>query len=667
MDATVADPIIGRLIDGRYTAHEKLAVGGMATVYIAHDNRLDRMVALKVMHPNLMHEQGSVVRFHREAKAVAQLNSPQVVSVFDYGTARTTAGEVNYLVMELVRGRSLRQFLATQIRLPPDAAMDIIERVAEALAAAHGRGIIHRDIKPENILLGDDGQVKVADFGLARPIGMPTAAVTQGVVMGTVGYLAPEQVTHGSSDYRSDVYAAGIVLFEMLTGELPHNGETPMSVAYQSVHGDVPAPSTIVPGIPPVVDDLVLRATSRRPDERPPDGIALLEDVRRALPYVDADAPQATSVYPGGYSPALTPGYAPTLVGRPDLEGYLDTPGYEQAAYEQAGYRDELGGQEAGPVYTNQRGSHRGSGPNARRSRPPGWLIGVGAAIVALILLFVALHELVGGTSGVSVPLVVGETQADATNDLKAVGFKVAVGKKVYDDTQPAGHVLSQSPKDGSAKSGSMVTLVLSLGPALVTVPDLSGLNTTTAQTRLHGLGLAFAGTQQVPSSTVASGLVIDTLPKANTKVAPGSPVSLNISSGQLTVPDLVGKSYTDAQSALQGLGLTVAVDPSSTTDGSDSTAVVASTSPAANTQVQAGSRVALVLVPGGDGGGMVTVPDVRGESALNAKQDLNAAGLDITWKGKNAFFDWGAKVKSVDPKPGTSVPEGTKVTVTLG
>ncbi|MCM3923748.1 protein kinase, partial [Frankia sp. AiPs1] len=284
----MADPVIGRLLDGRYTAQERLAVGGMATVYVAHDNRLDRLVALKVMHPNLNHDPEFVSRFHREAKAVARLNTPRVVSVLDQGSDHTPAGLINYLVMELVRGRSLRQHLGTRGRLPVAEAVEIIEPVMEALAAAHDAGIIHRDIKPENILLGDDGQVKVADFGLARPLGQPTQALTDGVVMGTVGYLAPEQVTLGTADTRSDVYAAGVVLFESLTGHLPHSGATAMSMAYQSVHGDVPAPSTIVEGVPAELDGLVLRATARDPSRRPADGAALLDELHRIGPYLPA-------------------------------------------------------------------------------------------------------------------------------------------------------------------------------------------------------------------------------------------------------------------------------------------------------------------------------------------------------------------------------------------
>lgn len=381
MDATVADPVIGRLLDGRYTAQERLAVGGMASVYIAHDNRLDRMVALKVMHPNLMHEPDFVARFHREARAVAKLNSPRVVQVMDQGAAQTPVGVLNYLVMELVRGRSLRQHLGTHGRLAPYEAIDIMEAIAEALAAAHLAGIIHRDIKPENILLGDDGQVKVADFGLARPISQPTAALTQGVVMGTVGYLAPEQVTHGVADYRSDVYAAGVVLFEMLTGQLPHTGATPMSVAYQSVHSEIPAPSTIAGGIEPELDHLVLRATARRPDERPSDGVALLDEVRRVVPLIADSGPAgpgsagpAVPPYLADYPPSPAPAgrYTPTRVehrpGEDELGGYLDTPAYSpEPAGRGGGHRAAPAAEETRPATGTSRPATAAPGASARR------------------------------------------------------------------------------------------------------------------------------------------------------------------------------------------------------------------------------------------------------------------------------------------------------------
>jgi len=665
VDATVADPVIGRLLDGRYTAQERLAVGGMATVYVAHDNRLDRMIALKVMHPNLMHEPDFVARFHREARAVAQLNSPRVVSVLDQGSAQTPAGVLNYLVMELVRGRSLRQYLGSRGRLMPYEAIDIIDAVAEALAAAHAAGIIHRDIKPENILLGDDGQVKVADFGLARPLGQPTAALTQGVVMGTVGYLAPEQVTHGIADFRSDIYAAGIVLFEMLTGQLPHTGATPMSVAYQAVHTEVPAPSQIVPGIPPRLDDLVLRATARRPDQRPPDGSALVENVRAVLPFVaePADparpAAGATAVYQGTYStPAPTPGYAPTR-----LEGVSGADGLGEYFDPDAGYGDAGYGEPGGPTYASRHG--RG-GPSGRR-RPPTWLLGVLAAAVALVLMIVAANALVGGGGGSQVPLLTGESKDDAVQELRQAHLTAAFGTAVNNESIPVDHVVSQSPSgNAKVKAGDTVTIILSLGPKQVTVPDLHGLSPADAQNELQARKLVSGGVQTEPNDTVAEGQVIETDPKAGTKVDPSSQVTLIVSSGKatLTIPaDIIGKSFADAKAELEAMNLKV--QQTTDTSGTAAQGDVAAVNPDVGSTVQPGDTVTLAVSVVDQQGEPVKVPNVKGKSWSDAQRILQEAGLNPQ---KDFFSNFsGGKVTSTSPRAGQTVPSGTTVTVKLG
>jgi eukaryotic-like serine/threonine-protein kinase len=648
VDATVADPVIGRLLDSRYTAQERLAVGGMATVYIAHDNRLDRMVALKVMHPNLMHEPDFVARFHREARAVAALNSPRVVSVLDQGSAHTPAGVLNYLVMELIRGRSLRQYLGSRGRLMPYEAIDIMEAVAEALAAAHQAGIIHRDIKPENILLGDDGQVKVADFGLARPLGQPTNALTQGVVMGTVGYLAPEQVTHGAADYRSDVYAAGIVLFEMLTGQLPHTGATPMSVAYQSVHTEVPPPSQIVPGIPPELDDLVLRATARRPEQRPSDGPALVADVRQVMHFVvEPDLSDGGAPYPDPYAgPAATPGYAPTR--REGAPGGYPNPGY--------------GEMDGGPVYADRR-SRAGGSP-----RVPRWVFVALAAVVAIVLVAFGAHAVIGGGPGGSqVPLLTGEAKSDAIKELSQDGLKAVFGPAQNDPTIAKDHVVDQSPKGtAKVKPGDTVTLILSLGPAQVTVPDLHGLSPGDAQTKLQSMNLISGGVQPEPSDTVPSGEVIETNPKAGTKVDPSSQISLLVSSGKASVAipgDLVGRSASAAQTELEGLNLVVQQTSDSSGAGAKGTVVAVSPSPGAT--VAGGSTVTLAVSTVDKNGTPVQVPDVRGKSWNDAQRILTQAGLKAEKDFISNFVD-GGKVTAMSPSAGATAPSGSTVTVHL-
>ncbi|MCA6096102.1 protein kinase, partial [Streptomyces sp. SCA3-4] len=300
MDTTLPDPLVDHLLDGRYRVEARVAVGGMATVYRAMDTRLDRVLALKVMHPSLAADGAFVDRFIREAKSVARLDHPNVVSVFDQGTD----GRYVYLAMEYVAGCTLRDVLRERGALQPRAALDVVEPVLAALGAAHLAGLVHRDMKPENVLIGDDGRVKVADFGLVRAVDTNTTTST-GSVLGTVSYLAPEQIEHGTADPRADVYACGVVLYEMLTGTKPHTGGTPAQILYQHLHEDVPAPSASVPGLAPGLDALVAAATARDPRLRPADAVALLgevRDVRAALSaeQLDAAPPQAATPSPAG-------------------------------------------------------------------------------------------------------------------------------------------------------------------------------------------------------------------------------------------------------------------------------------------------------------------------------------------------------------------------------
>ncbi len=292
VDTTLQDPLVGQVLDGRYRVDARIAVGGMATVYRAVDTRLDRVLALKVMHPTLAADASFVERFIREAKSVARLAHPNVVQVFDQGTD----GPYVYLAMEYVSGCTLRDVLRERGALQPRAALDILEPVLAALGAAHRAGFVHRDMKPENVLIGDDGRVKVADFGLVRAV--DTVTHSTGSVLGTVSYLAPEQIEHGTADPRVDVYACGVVLYEMLTGGKPHTGDSPAQVLYQHLHEDVPPPSATVPGTAYELDELVASATARNAEIRPHDAVALLARVREARArlsddQLDAVPPQA--------------------------------------------------------------------------------------------------------------------------------------------------------------------------------------------------------------------------------------------------------------------------------------------------------------------------------------------------------------------------------------
>ncbi|OEV09525.1 protein kinase domain-containing protein, partial [Streptomyces nanshensis] len=290
---------IGQVLDGRYRVESRIAVGGMATVYRAVDTRLDRELALKVMHPSLAVDGAFVERFIREAKSVARLAHPNVVGVYDQGTDGTYV----YLAMEYVSGCTLRDVLRDRGALRPRVALDVFEPMLAALGAAHHAGMVHRDMKPENVLIGDDGRVKVADFGLVRAVDTQTS-VGSDTILGTVSYLAPEQIEQGTTDPRTDLYACGVMLYEMLTGAKPHSGGTPAQVLYQHLHGEMPAPSAAVPGLAPELDALVARATAREPDGRPQDAGALLSETRAArhrltAAQLDAVPPRAKEPQPG--------------------------------------------------------------------------------------------------------------------------------------------------------------------------------------------------------------------------------------------------------------------------------------------------------------------------------------------------------------------------------
>ncbi len=643
----MSDPVVGRLLDGRYAVAERLAVGGMATVYVAHDNRLDREVALKVMHPGYSHDREYVARFYREAMAAARLNSPHVVSILDQGTDDGPGGRVVYLVMELIRGRTLRKLLSERGPLPVGLAFTIIDPVVAALAAAHRAGIIHRDIKPENILLGDDGRVKVADFGLARPMANGSPSLTQGVLMGTVGYLAPEQLSTGHADPRSDVYAAGIVLFEMLTGETPHPGDTPIAVAYQHVNADVPAPSSIRPGISPALDQFVLDATARDPRRRAGDGTDMLDELHQlhdSGAFDDAGEIEgsAAAADPGrGGSTALI--QRTSEFDRSGLESYR---------------RAHFGAADDPPPPGSYR---RGDGAGGRRWLPA--LIGVG-----LVILLVAgiLAWRGGGSSKVRVPSVVGQNRVAATRALTQVHLASSFGTAVYSATVAAGNVVAQRPSAAAmAKPGSTVVMVLSKGAAPVTVPDVKGQTQDAARTILTRYRLGVAGTRQQYDATVPATRVIGTDPATGGRVDVGSQVTLIISNGpsQVTVPtDLIGEDYDTAARELTALGLTPNRQDVASNDVDQGQ--VARTGPNPGQKVNAGETVTLFVANGdlnifGNDGGVTVPNDIKGQDATDAQHELRDLGLKVRIIGPKHDT-----VRELSPGEGSAVNKGDTVTL---
>ncbi|MER7535247.1 Stk1 family PASTA domain-containing Ser/Thr kinase [Streptomyces sp. NPDC097704] len=628
MDTTLQDPLVGRLLDGRYRVDARIAVGGMATVYRAVDTRLDRVLALKVMHPSLATDAAFVERFIREAKSVARLAHPNVVGVFDQGAE----GAYVYLAMEYVAGCTLRDVLRERGALSPRAALDILEPVLAALGAAHRAGFVHRDMKPENVLIGDDGRVKVADFGLVRAVGSATA--TTGSVLGTVSYLAPEQIEHGTADTRADVYACGVVLYEMLTGGKPHTGDTPAQVLYQHLNTDVPAPSATVPGLAPELDGLVAAATARDPEVRPHDAVALLALLREARAALGDE--QLDAAPPLARSEARdTAEDRTSVIARP------------VPAESDVQHTNRLPAPEAPPAA-------------ARRRPPRGPLLLVVAVLLALGLGAGVWY--INSGQFTRVPAVLGQSEAAATKRLTGAGLDVGTTKRAFSDVYERGTVMAADPAPGERVRGNgTVTLTISRGPEIVKVPNLKGKPLAEAKRLLKEEGLAPGVITREFSDSVAQGSVIGSDPEPGTERAPDSAVALVVSKGSpIDVPDVSGETVADATAALQEEGLTVRVAPERINSPEDA-GTVAAQSLAGGSRAAEGEVITLTVSKGPK---LVEVPDVTGESTADARTALEDAGFEV--EVKKSFPYLGDTVASQSVAGGGTAPEGSTITITI-
>jgi eukaryotic-like serine/threonine-protein kinase len=663
MDTTLSAPI-GQLLDGRYLVESQLARGGMAAVYLGRDVRLDRTVALKIAHPELARDREFTDRFIGEARAVARLSSPNVVAVFDQGST----GDINYIAMEYVPGPTLRELLNARGRLSPRESLDIIEGVLTGLAAAHDAGIIHRDVKPENVLLGTGTTVKVVDFGLARAAaGMRNTRT--GLLIGTAAYLAPEQVSANASDARTDVYAAGVMLFEMLTGTQPHTGDTPLAVAYKHVNAAVPAPSSLIPDLPPALDALVALSTNRDPALRPPDAGHFLQaigQVRRGMPippvYPGAHRAQHAAAQDAGHQ-APSSGSASTFsmaaTGRISGDGTAaTTPGTPLSAHHtmivpagmmESGYADD------GPGYVSQpRRSRAYREPILQR-----WLFSRRILIIlAVVVIGAATWWLVAGQY-FSLPRVTGMTVAAAKADLANAGLTTRIGSSAHSNTVAAGDVLVTVPGSGSnVKHGQVITIITSLGPVLASVPNVTGQPVANAQQALQQAGLTPAAPTYETSSTVAAGIVIATNPVAYTNWPKDKPVGLIVSAGP-PLPDFVGVPFTQAEGEAGSVGVTL--QPETAAKSSLPAGTVIRQSPAPSTAIRSGEVVVVWVSPGPP---EVAVPDVDGLSQQQATQELHAAGFQVFVQ--NAFDGiLGNSVTSYSPTG--EAPKGSTITINIG
>ena len=670
VDTQTSDYLVGRTLDGRYRVGARVARGGMATVYEALDTRLDRVVALKVMHGGLGDDNDFAHKFVQEARAAARLSHPNVVAVFDQGDDDGTL----FLAMEYVPGHTLREVIRDNAPMSPARALDLLAPILSALSAAHDAGIVHRDVKPENVLIATDGKVKVADFGLSRAVSASGNTATQGLLMGTVSYLAPELVTDGRADARSDVYSAGIVLYEMLTGTKPHTGETPIQVAYRHVHADVPPPSRSRPGVPPYVDALVQRATARSRELRPADAHVFAQQVRRVRSALEeglSDDPELTgdltvpilamrndSPYDDGHG---GPGGRD---GRDVVQGW-DGSGYH-GGYSRGDVHTDTIGLELPPQQT------RRPPPSApprlvqttpqqpvRRSRR-----GVGAlAVVLALALLVGVGAWYYGVQRFTrTPDLTNLTSSQAAAKAKNDSLGTTTLRQEYSETVAAGLVLATDPRIGERilKNGK-IGLILSRGKERYKIPKLTGMSADDARAALDKLNLKTGTVTEAYSEKVAQGNVVAQSLPVGRVVKRDAVVNLTVSKGKqpIAVPDTSGKRLRDARRQLTRLKFEVTTSE----EYSESVAAgrVIRQDPNAGTRF-AGDTIALVISKGPP---PVRVPSVWRMQQKDAERILTAAGFKVKTEKAALYIGLGV-VGAQNPTANTMAQRGSTITITL-
>jgi serine/threonine-protein kinase len=651
MDTTVADAMLGTLFDGRYRVKSRVARGGMATVYMAVDERLERTVAVKIIHPTQADDPRFLSRFIDEAKTIARLTHPNVVAVYDQGTHQG----LPYLVMEYVRGRTLREVLADRRRLQPVEALAVLDQVLAAVAAAHRAGLVHRDIKPENVLVAEapgarensivDGVVKVADFGLARAV--ERSADEGGQLLATAAYVAPELVTEGHADPRTDVYSAGIVLFEMLTGRVPYDGARPVDVAWQHVQHDVPPPSRFTPGLPPVLDDLVARATRRDPGGRPTDAGAMFAEVQAARE--DVGHAVSTRKAPVAGPTVAVPRIDPTSFHGdttivPMVEGarpgWARLPGDRPQPHRRAAAAAGAGGL-AGLV--------------ARLNAHPRGRLGLAAALVAMGLLAAIGGYWFGIGRYTEAPSLVAKSKVEAQAAAKEAGFTVKIGTGRYDEKAPVDRVLSQDPAPGARiVGGGEITLTLSLGPERYTIPDIAGNKFDESADDLADAKLIVERVDEF-SDLYELNIVIKTDPPGGGVVPPNTKITVTVSKGPapIPVPDLVGKNVDQAKREIEKLKLKVKIEERE--DEKPAGTVVAQ-NPDEGSRLEEGDEVTITVSKGPP---IALVPDVRLRTAAEAKAIIEQAGFRFEVVGNP-----NGRVIGQDPGGGAQLRKGDLVRV---
>ena len=646
------DPLIGRLIDQRYRVTRRLARGGMATVYVAQDERLERPVALKVMHPHLAESDAFVERFHREARAAARIVHPGVVSVFDQGVV---SGQ-GFLVMELIDGTNLRELLNAQGAFTIPQALRYTTDILEALRAAHRMGVIHRDIKPENILVPTDGPAKVADFGLARAVS-EGSMFTTGNMLGTVAYIAPKIALTTEADARSDLYSVGIMLYEMLTGAVPWADESALQIASHHVSDDVPSPSATLPWIPREIDDLVAALTARDPANRCADASDALDLVARAAASIPSDIAnrRAEVAHEDSRSDSETTALN-TEVMSTQLTQAMPALAVTTAT--------------ALPAATAVTTVHTSTSTETPSAGELPAKMSTRAILLAVIAFLLIVAASFGGSwwwteygpgSYLTMPTTTGRDLADVQADLGAIGLASSVEEEFSDDVQ-SGIVTHSDPEGGSSVHKSTnVQLYVSKGIDMKDVPNVVGKGQDEASRTLTDAGLALGAVTDAYSEDVPPGQVISQSVAAGTSLAHDSTVDVVLSKGRepRTVPTLTGKGASAAKSSIEALGL-VASPTEAYSDTVPEGQVISQQTREGST-VYRGDSVSYTVSKGPE---MVTVPDVVGLQRQEARNKLEGAGLtvqeDLILGG---FFN---TVRSSNPAGGSKVKKGSTVTISV-
>ena len=626
----VSDSLIDTLFDGRYRIQRKLGAGGMADVYLAEDQELGRRVAIKILNGRHANDDQFIERFRREAKNAAALNHPNIVSIYDRGEAE----ETYYIAMEFLDGRTLKELIVSRGAAPVNVAVEYARQILSALRFAHRHGIVHRDIKPHNVMVDGEGRVKVTDFGIARA---GTSQMTEaGSIVGTAQYLSPEQARGGEVDPRSDLYSLGIVLYELLTGKTPFDGETPVEIAMKHLSTAPKPPSTLRPDVPPELDMVVMRALAKNPDDRYQSADEMegdLDRVARGARVSATTVDTATQVLRPA-AVAVGAATAATMIAPPPSAAAVPPAVVEEEEFAEHGEADR-------PLWP--------------------WLVAIGFVIAAIVAAFFVWHELSSSTPQVSVGLYQGQTQAQAEQQIKAAHLVPNV-KNGPNTHFKKGIVFKQDPSAGSkVDKGGPVTIFVSTGPPKVKVPPVKGQQWTQAQQTLLNAHLKPVE-HFVPGNT--KGQVTATDPPAGDSVPKGSTVRVNVMTGPApaTVPNVVGETLSQALTTLRNDGF----NPNPHIVSSDAPQnQVISQNPASGTSSTKGTTVNLNVSAGPP---QVTVPSVVGETAQQAVGDLEAQGFVVNQQPISVSdpSEQGI-VQNQNPDGGTSATKGATVTIEVG